>query len=103
MDETKLRRIRGRKLQAIRERFKRKNPLCVKCQAAGVVREWTDLDHIIPLFKGGPDTDENRQGLCDEHHRLKSAKDLGVQATQTIGADGWPVTEAIPAWRRTND
>ena len=84
-------RIRGRKLQAIRARHFRYDPLCRMCKAKGIIRAWTQLDHIVPLFQGGEDTDENRQGLCDDCHSEKTRVDLGQRPVETIGLDGYPV------------
>ena len=85
-------RIRGRKLQVIRERHKRINPLCPDCEAEGVIREWEELDHDIPLGQGGTDTDDNRVGRCKEHHRQKTLREFGLtdRKPNKIGADGWP-------------
>ena len=87
-------RQRGRKLQAIRLRHFRDNPLCVMCEAQGRVRIWTILDHIIPVYKDGPDTPDNKQGLCDECNRIKTAQDMGYEHRPkvTTGPDGWPTT-----------
>lgn len=52
------------------------NPLCVECERAGVLREWTDLDHIIP-HKGDAALfwdPTNLQGLCIAHHTMKTAQ-----------------------------
>jgi 5-methylcytosine-specific restriction protein A len=89
MDKTN-KRIRGEALQKLRRRIFREHPLCVSCQQIGKVREAKELDHIIPLFKGGSDDDDNLQGLCVECHRKKSAADLGIKYKPPIGVDGWP-------------
>jgi 5-methylcytosine-specific restriction protein A len=86
-------RIRGRRLQAIRRAHFQANPLCVACKAANRIRLATQVDHIVPLFKGGEETEQNRQGLCDECHERKTAIDLGHKTRPTIGLDGWPVVE----------
>lgn len=72
-------RLTGRKLQERRKRYFREHPLCVHCQAEGLVRRATELDHIIPLFKGGADDESNVQGLCVEHHLAKTRKDMGFR------------------------
>ena len=84
-------RIRGRALQRIRERHRQEHPLCVWCQKQGRVRAWTQLDHIVPMDAGGADDDDNRQGLCDECHELKTAQDMGYIVRPVIGKDGWPL------------
>lgn len=85
-------RIRGRRLQAIREHHLRLHPLCVHCMAAGVVREGTQVDHVVALVNGGEDIEQNRQTLCDECHKVKTAHDLGHTVRVATGLDGWPVT-----------
>lgn len=70
-------RIRGRKLQERRARLLAKNPLCVECEKQGKVKPATELDHIIPMHQGGPDTEANLQPLCRECHDIKSATERG--------------------------
>lgn len=52
------------------------------CEAQGIVRLTTIIDHKTPLAFGGPDTDENCQGLCAIHDAIKTgmeqAKDRAV-------------------------
>ena len=84
-------RIRGRRLQRIRAQVLRDNPLCVMCKANGRVTLATQVDHIKALVNGGTDTADNRQGLCDECHRAKTAADMGYRVRLEIGLDGWPV------------
>jgi 5-methylcytosine-specific restriction protein A len=69
-------RIRGRTLQVIRTEHFRRNPCCTACLAEGVYTLATELDHIIPLFKGGSDSEANRQGLCATCHAAKTRGDL---------------------------
>lgn len=84
-------RIRGRKLQATRARVLRMNPMCAHCLRKGLVRPAVEVDHILPLFKGGEDSTDNMQGLCAECHKVKTAQDKGHKPRRTIGVDGWPV------------
>lgn len=73
-------RIRGTTLQNIRKAHFEKHPLCVMCQAIGITRIATELDHVRSLQLGGKesrDPFENRQGLCREHHEQKSQEELG--------------------------
>jgi len=48
-------------------------------------------DHIVPLSRGGSDTDENIRCLCDECHRLRTAEQFGYRKPQKIDVTGWPV------------
>lgn len=87
-------RLRGRKLQERRLRIWSADPCCAKCGRVTRYPDGFELDHIIPLFKDGEDTDANCQVLCKgvkSCHEKKTADDLGYQHKQTIGADGWPV------------
>jgi 5-methylcytosine-specific restriction enzyme A len=87
-----VKRIRGRKLQAIRDQMMRDNPLCVECEKQGIVRVWTQSDHIVALHNGGEESTANRQGLCHEHHAQKTARDMGIthKPKRKVGPDGWP-------------
>ena len=69
-------RITGRRLQRIRREHFRASPLCAHCQAKGITRLATELDHVTPLHKGGRDDDSNRQGLCYDCHQDKTRTDL---------------------------
>lgn len=55
------------------------HPLCVHCEAEGVVMEATIVDHIIPHKKDWKlfwDKD-NWQALCKKHHDRKTATEDG--------------------------
>ena len=84
-------RIRGRKLQQIRKLFFSKSPLCAICLNQGRIKTATELDHIIPLHKGGSNDMSNLQGLCIHCHQAKTADDCGYKERHQIGLDGWPV------------
>lgn len=84
-------RIRGRALQKMRAFFFMQSPLCVACQKVSRVTMATELDHIIPLHKGGTNEESNLQGLCGDCHAEKTRIDLGWKERVSIGVDGWPV------------
>lgn len=69
-------RIRGRALQSIRLHHLAEHPLCVHCLAKDRITAAVEIDHRIPLSKGGTDTPDNRQSLCRECHLLKTVEDL---------------------------
>jgi 5-methylcytosine-specific restriction protein A len=84
-------RIRGRRLQAIRERVLTANPLCVECERKGKVTLAAHVDHILALTNGGtddPHDDSNRQGLCEACHEAKTSRDLGHEPRTQFGPDG---------------
>jgi len=100
-------RIRGGRLQRIRADWFGRFPLCVHCQAKDPprVRLATELDHIVPLFQGGPDFDRdnerNRQGLCAECHAAKTVADLGPgAAVGGLNLESYQ-TPALPHSQRT--
>jgi 5-methylcytosine-specific restriction endonuclease McrA len=50
------------------------------------------VDHKVPICKGGTDQRDNLQGICDECHDIKTAKDLGIKGPKDkIGLDGYPI------------
>ncbi len=51
------------------------NPWCVMCQAKGIETLAQEVDHIVPLHTGGPDEDDNLQGLCIPCHKVKGKAD----------------------------
>jgi len=85
-------RLRGRKAQARRLRVWSANPCCAACRK---LTDWPDgfeLDHKVPLFKGGADDDANCQVLCPSPcHEEKTRRDLGQAVRRPVGLDGWPV------------
>ena len=80
-ESTERLRIRGRKRQEIRTAHFRERPLCVACEKLGIVSLAVELDHVVALVNGGVESHDpfvNRQGLCVDHHRIKSREDLAL-------------------------
>lgn len=73
-------RTRGSAWMKTRERWLRAHPLCCQCEAEGRTTLAEEVDHITPLWKGGPDTSENLQSLCREHHNRKTAEEAAERA-----------------------
>ncbi len=70
-------RLRGRKLQERNARVRARDKMCVIHKAKHIAKPIDEIDHIIPLFKGGADTEANCQGLCKECHDNKSVAERG--------------------------
>ena len=78
--QTQTVRIRGNSLYAIKREHFAANPLCVACASVGSTSLAVDLDHIIPLWEGGHEAKANRQGLCTECHKTKTADEAKRRA-----------------------
>lgn len=78
-------RARGRSRQEARLRiWLRDGPHCADCGelidiTPGTPRPF-ELDHIVPLWKGGQDNDGNRQCLCPGCHSAKTASEAAERA-----------------------
>jgi 5-methylcytosine-specific restriction endonuclease McrA len=67
-----------------RRRLFQRNPLCVGYKAtAGHLAAAVHRDHVVPLWKGGPDHESNTQGLCDDCHKRKSADEAAERGAHT--------------------
>jgi 5-methylcytosine-specific restriction enzyme A len=49
------------------------------CKRAGCEEPATDVDHIVPLWCGGSNRDDNLEGLCAPHHRQKTSAEAKVR------------------------
>jgi 5-methylcytosine-specific restriction enzyme A len=76
---------------ALRKRRLQAEPLCRDCAAVGIIKAAVVPDHIVPLTRGGKDTDDNIRCLCDDHHKVRTAQEFGYRAAQELDADGWPI------------
>ena len=74
--QTNAARLRGRRAQERRKRWFALHPLCVHCEQRGRTTIATQLDHVVPLFRGGVDDDSNFQSLCLACHQAKTADEL---------------------------
>ena len=84
-------RLRGRKLQQTRVRLWAASPHCKRCRKHTKYPDGFELDHKLPVHKGGDSSDKNLQILCIECHKAKTAEDMGTTYKVPIGLDGWPM------------
>lgn len=81
---TQTHRITGSSLQKIRHRIlTRDNGLCQcdDCKASPFPLAADIVDHRIPLWEGGPDTDDNRQAMASVPcHQKKTAEEAKRRA-----------------------
>lgn len=68
----------------IRERVLAEEPFCRECGKAGVIRLAEEVDHIIPLRRGGTHDRSNLQPLCGECHKRKTVKLDGGLGKRTV-------------------
>jgi 5-methylcytosine-specific restriction protein A len=74
-------RIRGNSLVAIKRKFEQANPrICATCIRQGLVGYGDELEHITPLWQGGAESDLNREWICTQHHKAKTATEAGQRA-----------------------
>lgn len=96
-------RLRGRAGQAQRQRrLARTHGLCEMCQAQGVTRLATVVNHKVPLTHGGSDEDSNTENLCREHDLEVTARQFKFKKmaeARGIGRDGRPTHSDHP-WNR---
>lgn len=66
-------RQRGRGWLARRGRWLSDRPLCQHCMQAGRITAAEEVDHVVPLWRGGADDESNYQSLCVPCHQRKTA------------------------------
>ncbi len=76
-------RIRGRALQNRNRRLLSEHPMCQKCQ----VMVGMEVDHRVPLWASGEDTEDNLQVLCIQCHQAKTAREASQRAGGKVGPD----------------
>lgn len=73
-------RTRGRAWMETRAKWLRANPLCVPCEAEGRPTHATQVDHVVPLWRGGADDPSNYQSICDRCHDEKTRREASERA-----------------------
>lgn len=68
------------------------NPCCTRCRAEGRLVPATEVDHVIPISKGGAWFDpDNLDPICESHHAKKTREDEGKTVNWGCGPDGIPI------------
>lgn len=67
-----VKRPRGRAGAALRAKRLAKEPFCRDCLEYGLDRPSTEVDHIVPLSKGGTNEDGNIRCLCKACHAART-------------------------------
>lgn len=80
-------RTRGRRWMDLRHVVLVEEPVCMICERSASV----EVDHIIPICKGGTDERNNLQGVCKACHDDKTCDDLGIKKPRPVGLDGYPI------------
>ena len=66
-------RQRGRRWMRRRARWLAEHPLCERCVERDRVTAAEEVDHRVPLWKGGADDESNFSSLCKVCHAAKTA------------------------------
>ena len=67
-------RLTGRPWRRLRDIvIRRDKGLCQPCYKAGIVTAFKDVDHVVPVSKGGLDIQSNLQCICKDCHDIKTA------------------------------
>jgi 5-methylcytosine-specific restriction endonuclease McrA len=95
------RKVSGGRWQKTRVRIlKRDHSMCQPCAKRGKVVLATQVDHVIPLSKGGTDDDSNLQAICERCHDRKTRKELGRKGSGACDANGLPLDPSHP-WHQS--
>ena len=72
--------------------LRRDNGLCQTCKRSGKLTLAEQVDHIVPVSKGGGNEDVNLEGICSSCHRDKSRADRGLKPIAEFDVSGFPIS-----------
>jgi 5-methylcytosine-specific restriction protein A len=73
-------RYNTKRWRSVREQVLQSSPLCVNCEAIGLLTVAQMVDHIEPVRLGGEFWEtSNLQPLCNSCHASKSAKEKNIR------------------------
>jgi len=67
----------GKDWRRVSAAYRRRNPLCEMCKAAGRLRPAEEVHHMVPLADGGTHGEGNLQALCKRCHSAITAREGG--------------------------
>lgn len=86
-------RLTGKRGVQRRQRILSVQPLCVTCLTAGRITIARELDHRVPLWESGPETEANLDPLCRRCHVVKTAAEaVRRYGGNSVVRDQLPVT-----------
>jgi 5-methylcytosine-specific restriction protein A len=62
---------------------------CAACLQSGSLRPAQEVDHVVPLWAGGLETDGNRCAINVQCHKLKSGAEARMRAIGAFDAAPW--------------
>jgi 5-methylcytosine-specific restriction endonuclease McrA len=65
----------------IRARDKGQCQQCIR-ERRSHINNGFQVDHVVPLWDGGTDDDSNKETICDEHHKIKTAREAKERAAR---------------------
>ncbi len=68
----------GAAWKRVRDQVLREEPLCTLCKDEGRVEPSSECDHVVSRAAGGTDDRSNLRGLCQRHHRAKTAREAAA-------------------------
>lgn len=55
--------------------LKRDSHLCLECLRAGIITKATEVDHVINKARGGTDSIDNLESICNPCHKTKTIQE----------------------------
>lgn len=71
---------------------------CAMCIRHGQLRPAHEVDHVVPLWAGGAESDSNRAAINRECHKAKTAAEAAMRAAGAFDPEPW----ALPTLMRIN-